>query len=243
MTKEAKARVKREGNTAAVIYDRLRSDILSGKLLPGTPLSQLTIAREGGTSRGPVREAMSRLQQDQLVIGFANRRFNVAPFNVADLEAVLILHLVNIAFAARASVPLLTEREVAQLERHCRELEVAVDTDWQAWERAYREFAIVLVGRAGDRVVALIASLIDNIQRYRANLLDPFPRVYAGGAGFRKITEAAHARDGDAAFRYFVELFGRVSSLIIAGAAPMHDTVRLRSNITALTLSGGGGTA
>ena len=45
----------RAGNMESLIYDQVRTDILSGKLAPGTPLSQLARAEAGGTSRGPVR--------------------------------------------------------------------------------------------------------------------------------------------------------------------------------------------
>ena len=69
-----------------LIYDRLRADILNGVLQPGTTLPLLAIAKESGTSSGPVREALRRLQQDQLVAARANRRFSVAPFDISDLE-------------------------------------------------------------------------------------------------------------------------------------------------------------
>jgi DNA-binding GntR family transcriptional regulator len=42
-------------------YSYLRGRILSGELAPGTPLSEVSIARELGNSRGPLREAIRRL--------------------------------------------------------------------------------------------------------------------------------------------------------------------------------------
>jgi len=42
-------------------YSHLRGRILSGELAPGTPLSEVSIARELGNSRGPLREAIRRL--------------------------------------------------------------------------------------------------------------------------------------------------------------------------------------
>lgn len=232
-----KAHGKREGNTSSLVYERLRSEIMSGKLMPGSPLSQLTIAKENGTSRGPVREAMSRLQQDQLIVGIANHRFNVAPFDISDLEAVLGLHLVNMAFAIRVSVPLLSEHDIACLERYCEIMERAVDGDREAWESAYRDFALIITKHAGERVVSLILGLIDNIQRYRANLLDRFPRVYVGGTNLKKIMMAVNATDGALAAKHYADFFGRISSLILAGAAPQYDTARLRSYMAGLSTS------
>ena len=234
-----RAPVKREGNTVSLIYEQLRADILGGRLAPGSSLSQLTIARSYGTSRGPVREAMQRLQQDQLVIGFANRRFNVAPFEIADLEAVLSLHLANVALAIRASVPFLLDDEVDLLDRHRREMERAVDRSKEEWEPAYRSFVLTLIKHSGDRVVSLVDGLIDNAQRYRANLLDRFPRVYAGGPEFGRVVVAARRRDGAAAAACYAAFFGQLSLRILAGSAPAHDPARLRSYIAALTAGSG----
>ena len=232
---EQESALTRDGEMAAAIYERLRGDILSGRLGPGTHLSQLTIARENGISRGPVREAMNRLQHDQLVIGQAHRRFTVAPFDIPDLESILTLHIGNMALAIRVSVPRLGENEIAALDLACGRMESTVEADRDAWEGAYREFALTLIAHAGKRIVALVASLLDNIQRYRANLLDRFPRVYAGGEELRAIVEAARQRNAAEAAALFVQYMGRISSLIVAGAAPLYDAERLRIYIGALT--------
>ena len=42
-------------------YQYLRGRILSGELPPGAALSEASIARELGNSRGPLREAIRRL--------------------------------------------------------------------------------------------------------------------------------------------------------------------------------------
>src|SRR5918999_5583796 len=49
------------------VRDRLREDILSGELPPGTVLSESSLARSFGVSRGPIREALGRLERDGLV--------------------------------------------------------------------------------------------------------------------------------------------------------------------------------
>ena len=226
--------LKREGNTASLIYDRVRADILNGTLKPGEPLSQLTIARDHGTSRAPVREALRRLQQDQLVVGHANRRFNVAPFDIADLETVLSLQLANVTLAIRASVPSLTRADFTVLEDCLREMQRAVNDDKEGWEAAYRGFVLTLIAHAGDRTVSVVDNLIDNIQRYRASLLDRFPRVYAGGPDFERILAAARDSDGARAAGCYAGFFGRLSSLILAGASPRYDPARLRAYIDGL---------
>ena len=48
-------------------YLRLRTEILTGGLPPGTPLREIALAERFGVSRTPVREALRRLEQDRLV--------------------------------------------------------------------------------------------------------------------------------------------------------------------------------
>ncbi|MDP9397613.1 MAG: GntR family transcriptional regulator [Actinomycetota bacterium] len=53
--------------TAWEIYERLRQDIIHGVLAQGTPLQEVRLAQRYGVSRTPVREALRRLEHDNLV--------------------------------------------------------------------------------------------------------------------------------------------------------------------------------
>src|SRR3982750_1318734 len=49
------------------VYEHLRRAIICAELLPGEKLIELEIAAQMGTSQGPVREALQRLEHDGLV--------------------------------------------------------------------------------------------------------------------------------------------------------------------------------
>ena len=49
------------------VYDYLRTAIICAELPPGEKLVELEIAAQMGTSQGPVREALQRLEHDGLV--------------------------------------------------------------------------------------------------------------------------------------------------------------------------------
>ncbi|WP_350333026.1 GntR family transcriptional regulator [Coralliovum pocilloporae] len=67
-------------------YQALRGDILSARLLPDQPLRARTIGDESGLGWTPVREALSRLEAERLVISETNRGFRVAPVSREELE-------------------------------------------------------------------------------------------------------------------------------------------------------------
>jgi DNA-binding GntR family transcriptional regulator len=50
------------------IYDKVRSLIVRGRLLPGTRVTEVDVATELQVSRTPAREALRRLQQERLLV-------------------------------------------------------------------------------------------------------------------------------------------------------------------------------
>jgi DNA-binding GntR family transcriptional regulator len=52
---------------AAAVYERLRKQILEGRIAPGSVLQQVELAQELGVSRTPVRHALQQLAHDGLV--------------------------------------------------------------------------------------------------------------------------------------------------------------------------------
>ena len=70
---------------AEAVYVRLRADILSGKLKPGSKLrfADLTKNYEAGIST--FRESLSRLTADRLVTAEGQRGFRVSPISLSEL--------------------------------------------------------------------------------------------------------------------------------------------------------------
>jgi DNA-binding GntR family transcriptional regulator len=61
------------------IVDRLRGEILAGRLPEGTPLREVELSSRFGVSRGPVREALQQLTYEGILTGVPNRGVRVAP--------------------------------------------------------------------------------------------------------------------------------------------------------------------
>ncbi len=76
----------RRGDTVDRTYCLLRERILSGTYRPGVNLSQVRLAEELAVSRTPLREALRRLEAENLVVNQANRGVVVAPIRLRDVE-------------------------------------------------------------------------------------------------------------------------------------------------------------
>jgi len=98
--------------TADVVFERLHSEITSLELLPGTKLSEAEVARRFGVSRQPVREAFSRLGNDELLLvrpqkatvvrGFSLQRVAHARFVRLAVEVEVITQACSVWNASNA---------------------------------------------------------------------------------------------------------------------------------------------
>ncbi|HET9042345.1 MAG TPA: GntR family transcriptional regulator, partial [Burkholderiales bacterium] len=92
------------GTLATVICDRLRGDILSGRREPGAKIRLEDLKSEFGVSWSPIREALSRLAAEGLVLAEEQRGYRVAPASKADLTEVLKLRVMLETMALRAAI-------------------------------------------------------------------------------------------------------------------------------------------
>lgn len=72
------------GGRAAHVHDALQREILTLELAPGSALDETQLAKRFSTSRSPVREALSRLAAQNLVVMLPNRSTVVAPLQLSD---------------------------------------------------------------------------------------------------------------------------------------------------------------
>ena len=86
------------------IAARLRAAILNGHFAPGERLGEELLARSMGVSRGPVREALVRLEREGLVVIRRNRGAFVAQLAPEDLDEVYTLRVALERLAVRRAL-------------------------------------------------------------------------------------------------------------------------------------------
>lgn len=69
-----------------VVFDHLRDEIASLRLLPGDKISEAEIAAKFGVSRQPVRDAFSRLENLDLLLIRPQRATEVKRFSTREIE-------------------------------------------------------------------------------------------------------------------------------------------------------------
>jgi DNA-binding GntR family transcriptional regulator len=107
----------------AVIVDWIHQ----GNLKPGDRVSEAAIARHLGISRGPVREAISRLDFEGLVIRRPRRGAVVTEFNAKDLEEIASVRQLIEGHAARLACQVVTSRDLDELDKLVTGMQVAAE--------------------------------------------------------------------------------------------------------------------
>lgn len=85
-------------------YAQLRDDIVTGALVPGEKLRVEHLKARYGVSAGTLREAITRLASDALVVTEGQRGFRVAPIATEDLEDITSLRVQIETTALRQSM-------------------------------------------------------------------------------------------------------------------------------------------
>src|SRR6185312_15084547 len=99
------------------VYQALYQAILQGRLEPGTRLIETDLGVALGVSRGPVREAIRRLESEGLVLTRAHRDTHVISLTGIDVIELYSVRAVLEGFAAVSALPALRAEYLPAMER------------------------------------------------------------------------------------------------------------------------------
>ncbi|MEN8145719.1 MAG: GntR family transcriptional regulator [Gemmatimonadota bacterium] len=139
--------------------------IIVGKLAPGSRLNETTLAQELGVSRTPVRQALTGLERDGLVIAEPDRGFFVASLDREEaLELYPILATLE-PFALRVNGTLMPKR-LAKLREINGELRSIAGDPAKAVELNFAWHERLILPCENGRLGQLVQSLWDRVRRY-----------------------------------------------------------------------------
>src|SRR5690554_8175797 len=96
-------------------FEWLEEAIVKGDYAPGTRLDEAGLAEAFGISRGPVREAIRRLEGKGIVERVAHAGVRVAQPSHHDLLELLTIREALEGMACRLATPLISEEALGQL--------------------------------------------------------------------------------------------------------------------------------
>ena len=221
-------------------YERLRADLLSCRIPPGARLKIQDLCQRLSVSLGAIREALSRLTSDGLVIAEPQRGFRAAPISPEDLQDLTKVRIEIDSLCLRQAIARgdvdWEARLVAAFHRLSRTPERAPDDPARAsdaWAAAHGAFHAALVaGCSSPWLLRLHGQLYDQSERYRRLSVSLAPRRRNIGGEHQKILDAVLARDADKAIRLLAAHLDATTAIIIDAdiegfaGRPHHPRVR-----------------
>jgi len=183
------------------VHDYLREEILAERLQPGAELQEVALAEELGVSRGPIREALSRLAAEGLVTVRPRRGAVVRSLSKDEFLELYQVREALEMMAVRLAVPRLGAEDLARLEeligamsRHAEQDEV------ERFFEANIAFHATLFEASGNgKLQELYGQLLGQMGRYRMRSLTLRGNLQRSVAEHGAILRAAKRGDVDRA--------------------------------------------
>lgn len=149
-------------------YNKLRGLILTGDLAPGVKLKIDDLRDMLGMGASPIREALSLLTSDQLVVRQEQRGFRAAETSRENFEEILRLRCALESMALRQSIENATDSWAEELVVvHHRLTRVQAERS-EAFEKQHKIFHMAIIGNCSSPLLLRFCSQLYDLNiRYR----------------------------------------------------------------------------
>ena len=168
MRDEAPAPIAEKQTAAEQVYRALKRDIITLRHRPGESLREHQLAELYGTSRVPVREACSRLDQEGLLTGRPYRGYSVDQISLKEIGDCFDLRLGLESLALELAIQRSSGADIERLQELA-----ATEYTFHDWD-SYVEFLdrnldfhiqLATLSR-NDRLVSALRDLLGSMQRF-----------------------------------------------------------------------------
>jgi DNA-binding GntR family transcriptional regulator len=210
------------------VVDCLDKAILTGELPLGARLSEQSLAEGLGVSRGPLREALRRLEGRHLIVRVHNLGARVASFTKEDISQLLTIREALEGVAARCAAEKMTDEEIVELSalvtagpdeskkrQDFVEYHQSLDHDFH-----YR----IIQGSRNSRLMDILLKdtfYLLRIYRYRFKLVDSPLRAPQATSEHGSILDAIASRDPEAAENAMRKHLRKANAHIIQNFDPL----------------------
>jgi DNA-binding GntR family transcriptional regulator len=205
-------------------YEALRGDLLACRILPGSRLKIQELCSRLSVSLGAIREALSRLTSEGLVVAEPQRGFRAAPISAADLQDLTMVRVEVESLCLKRAIEIgdvnWESRLVAAFHRLSRTPERAPADPIRSndeWAEAHAAFHLALVeGCDSPWLLRLHSQLYDQSERYRRLSIPLAKQERNVGQEHQRILDATLKRDAKKAVALLTEHLTATTNILLA---------------------------
>jgi DNA-binding GntR family transcriptional regulator len=179
------------------IYEHLREQLLNGEISPRQHLIEAKIAKEIGTSRTPVREALHSLELEGLIESIPRVGYVVKPISEQEVEEICEMRMAIEGVAARWAIEKAYKKLVEELKKNISIAEEKVSKgDVRSFVDMDARFHEIISKFSGSkRLLELAQTLRRHMLRYRIQSIYSVDNVLRAIEGHKGIAQAIRKRD------------------------------------------------
>lgn len=201
-------------------YQNIKLGIVRGRYPPGAPLSEVSLAREHGMSRTPVREGLARLWQERYLERVLGHGYFVARVTVQSIHDTFdVRRLLEGAAAARAAERA-TDEEIASMRNFAVVSSPSApdgsrEIDYREAEAANVRFHLAIAAAARNSLAQeMIERCLAQVDRFMSLGVQFGPFQEGATTAHLQIVDAIARRDSAAAKARMEEHLDRGSQLM-----------------------------
>ncbi|KIX14909.1 hypothetical protein X474_07105 [Dethiosulfatarculus sandiegensis] len=136
-------------------YEEIKKRIIHFQLKPGTRLKLDELAQALGMSQTPIREALNKLEQEQLVERPAKKGFTVKALTIQEIEDIYDFRIALEVLAAEQAARRITSKDLDKLETIQRRIpQKQAQGEKNEVLRLSQEFHAVIMNASGNQLLA-----------------------------------------------------------------------------------------
>ena len=192
------------------IYEHLREQLLNGEIAPPEHLIEAKIAKELGTSRTPVREALHSLELEGLIESIPRVGYVVKAISEEEVEEICEIRMAIEGVAVRWAMEKAYQKLVEELKKNISISDAKVSKgDAKAFIDLDARFHEIISKFSGSkRLLELAQTLRRHMLRYRIQSIysiDNVLRAIDGHKGILRAIEKRNLEEVNQAIRHHME--------------------------------------
>lgn len=185
-------------------FDCLQTAIVKGDLAPGEKIGEVELCSRFNLTRGPLREALGRLESRGLLVRRPHAGVKVVSVSPEELIELYLIRETMEGLAARQAAERMTDQEIrdlqATLDSHETMIEQARGQAYYQAEGDYDFHHRIATGSRNTKLAQmLLGDLYYMVRMYRYRLSQFSGRPHKALSEHRSIADAIAGRDGELA--------------------------------------------
>jgi len=159
--------MQKKESLAKNIYRLLRKEIITCNFEPGEIIQESMLIEKYNVSKTPIREALNRLKQENLVTSIPYRGYIVTPLSYQHIQDTLELREIIEVAVCRIVTERNVKEDILEIEQQAKQVLLLKDYNYLEYMEYNKQFHLDMAkATKNDKIYSTLSGIFDEIYRY-----------------------------------------------------------------------------